>query len=144
MVSDTGNSGILYRVLEVEGAPIWHNAPEFQVLDNQTYIDMGGMDMTKHLTGDNYDLHVSKGDYSNPVGEWNTAKIIVNNNEVEHWLNGKQTVKYTLESPEWETLVKESKFAEYAQYGRTRKGHIGLQDHGHLVKFRNIKIRQLK
>ncbi|MEM8907171.1 MAG: DUF1080 domain-containing protein [Bacteroidota bacterium] len=143
MVSDTGNSGIFYRVLEMENAPIWHNAPEFQVLDNQTYIKMGGMDMNKHLTGDNYDLHASRGDYSRPVGEWNTARIRVYNNQVEHWLNGQQTVVYALESPDWEERVGASKFADYPAYGRTKQGAIGLQDHGHLVKFRNIKIRKL-
>jgi len=141
MVTDTGNSGILYRVLEAEGQAIWFNAPEFQVLDDQTYIDMGGMDMTTHLTGDNYDLHSSTGKYSNPIGEWNTAKIVVNGNQVEHWLNGKKTVEYELLSPEWEALVAKSKFKDYPEYGRTVKGHIGLQDHGHLIKFRNIKIR---
>jgi len=141
MVTDTGNSGILYRVLEMEDFAIWQNAPEFQVLDDQTYIDMGGMDMTTHLTGDNYDLHSSTGKYSNPVGEWNTAKIIVEGNHVEHWLNGKKTVEYELLSPEWEALVAKSKFKTYPQYGRTVKGHIGLQDHGHLIKFRNIKIK---
>ncbi len=143
MVRDTGNSGIFYRVAEFENSSIWHSAPEFQVLDNQTYIDMRGMDMRTHLTGDNYDLHESTGDYSRPIGEWNTARIIVHNNEVEHWLNGQQTVKYRLESPEWMELVKASKFADYPQYGLTRNGHIGLQDHGHLVKFRNIKIKRL-
>ena len=143
MVTDTGNSGILYRVLEVEDMAIWQNAPEFQVLDDQTYIDMGGMDMTTHLTGDNYDLHSSVGKYSNPVGEWNTAKIIVNGNQVEHWLNGKKTVEYEFLSPEWEALVAKSKFKDYPEYGRTKKGYIGLQDNGHLIKFRNIKIKEL-
>lgn len=143
MVTDTGNSGIFYRVVEEEKAAIWFNAPEFQILDNQTYVDLEKMDMHTHLTGDNYDLHPSKGDYSRPVGSWNTAHIIVNNNEVEHWLNGQQTVKYTLETPEWEQLVKASKFANYPQYGRTKNGYIGLQDHGHLVKFRNMKIKRL-
>lgn len=142
MVSDTGNSGILYRVIEHDGA-IWHNAPEYQILDDNTYKSMGNMDMNKHLTGDNYDLHSSSGSYSHEVGEWNTAEIIVNNNRVEHWLNGHKTVEYDIESPEWNQLVAESKFSEYPNYGRATVGHIGLQDHGHLIKFRNIKIKKL-
>jgi len=34
MVKDTSNSGILYLVREFEGQPIWHNAPEYQILVN--------------------------------------------------------------------------------------------------------------
>lgn len=143
MVSDTGNSGIFYRVLESKDQAIWQNAPEYQVLDNQTYINMYGDDMKTHLTGDDYDLQAAPEDYSKPVGEWNTAKIVINNNKAEYWLNGKKTIDTVLESPEWEALVAKSKFKDYPQFGRTKKGHIGLQDHGHLVKFRNIKIREL-
>ena len=143
MVKDTSNSGILYLVREFEGQPIWHNAPEYQILDNQTYLDMGSMDMTTHLTGDNYDLHAAPEDYSNTVSEWNTARIIVNSNHVEHWLNGNKTVEYEIGSEEWEALVKESKFAEYPEYGRAKMGHIGIQDHGYEVRFRNIKIKPL-
>ena len=36
-----------------------------------------------------------------------------------------------------------SKFADYAEYGRAPRGHIGIQDHGHEVRYRNIKIRPL-
>ena len=34
MLSDVANSGVLYRVIEEPGAEIWHNAPEYQVLDD--------------------------------------------------------------------------------------------------------------
>ncbi len=142
MLSDTANSGILYRVVENDD-PIWNNAPEFQLLDDATYISMGGMDMATHLTGDNYDIHSSSVKASKAVGEWNTARILVDGARVEHWLNGQMTVAYELWSPEWEALVKKSKFAEYPSYGRTQRGPIGLQDHGHMVSFRNIKIRSL-
>ncbi|MCD4746963.1 MAG: DUF1080 domain-containing protein, partial [Bacteroidales bacterium] len=39
--------------------------------------------------------------------------------------------------------VKNSKWKNYPGYGLARKGHIALQDHGSVVKFRNIKIRDL-
>jgi hypothetical protein len=143
MVSDTGNSGVLYRVIEADGSAIWHNAPEYQILDDDTYIAMGTMEMKTHLTGDNYDLQSSTGSYSNDVGEWNTAEIIVNNNKVEHWLNGQKTVEYIIESSEWNKMVAKSKFSNYPNYGRSPMGHIGLQDHGHLIKFRNLKIKKL-
>lgn len=141
LLTDTANSGILYRVVEVENTPIWHNAPEYQLLDNERYAEMG-ID-NKHFTAANYDLHPAETDYTKPIGEWNTARIILNNNHVEHWLNGNLVVAYDLESPEWAALVAKSKFAEYPGYGKTRNGYIGLQDHGHLVQFRNLKVRRL-
>ncbi len=144
-VTAEGNSGVLYRVIEKEGEPIWYNAPEYQVLDDQAYIDMSGMEEVKtHLTAENYDLQSAPEDkILKPLGEWNEGKIIVDNNKVEHWLNGKMTVSYEFESPEWEEMVANSKFKDYPDFGRTKSGHIGLQDHGHLMMFRNIKIKKL-
>jgi len=144
LLSPVANSGILYRAVESEGEPIWHNAPEYQVLDDTAYIEMDTMDMFKHLTGDNYDLHASVETASNPLGEWNHARIIVNGAHVEHWLNGVQTVAYELWTEEWEELVRGSKFAEYPGYGRATSGHIGLQDHGHTLRYRNIKLRPIE
>ena len=100
------------------------------------------MDMHKHLTGDNYDLHASPMHASNPVGEWNHARIVVDGGRVEHWLNGHKTVEYEFASPEWEALYNASKFGEYRNYGRTAVGHIGFQDYGDLVAYRNIKIKR--
>ncbi len=139
-VTPVANSGILYRVIEEPDSAMWHNAPEFQVLDDSAYVAMGTMDMHTHLTGDNYDLHASRVSASAAVGEWNTARIVVDGNHVEHWLNGQLTVEYELLSPEWEALVAKSKFAVYEQYGRAPSGPIGLQDHGHEVWYRNLKI----
>jgi hypothetical protein len=142
-LSPVANSGIFYRVAESPGAAMWHEAPEYQVLDDTAYIEMGTMDMHTHLTGDNYDLHASVVTASNPLGEWNHARIVVNGAHVEHWLNGELTVEYELWTPEWEQLVGDSKFAGYPGYGRALSGHIGLQDHGHTLRYRNIKIRSI-
>jgi hypothetical protein len=143
-LSPIANSGIFYRAVESPGEAIWHNAPEYQVLDDTAYIEMGTMDMHTHLTGDNYDLHASRVTASNPIGEWNHARIVVDGAHVEHWLNGHLTVEYELWTPEWEQLVQASKFADYPGYGRAASGHIGLQDHGHTLRYRNIKLRPIE
>ena len=140
-VSPVGNSGMFYLVEEHEGDEMWMVAPEFQVLDDTAYIEMGTMDMHKHLTGDNYDLHASVVTASNPIGEWNRGRIIVDGAHVEHWLNGQMTVEYEIRSPEWQALVDQSKFAPHDHYGIATVGGIGIQDHGHEIRYRNIKIR---
>lgn len=141
-ISPVGNSGIFYRVEEMEGKAMWEMAPEFQVLDDTAYIEMGTMDMETHLTGDNYDLHASRVTASNPIGDWNTARIVVDGHQVEHWLNGELTVSYELYSDDWEARVAGSKF-DPEIYARAPRGHIGIQDHGHEIRYRNIKIRPL-
>ena len=143
MLSEVANSGVLYRVIEEEGAEIWFNAPEYQVLDDTAYIEMGTMDMRTHLTGDNYDLHAAGEKTLHGPGEWNEGRIRIANNHVEHWLNGVKTVEYELGSAEWEDLVAASKFAPYPRYGRAASGPIGLQDHGRNVFYRNIRILPL-
>ena len=142
-ISAEGNSGVFYRVQEHEGEALWMVAPEFQVLDDTAYIDMGTMDMNKHLTGDNYDLHASVVTATNPFGEWNGGRILVDGAHVEHWLNGQMTVEYELGSPEWQALVAQSKFAPHPNYGVAARGRIGIQDHGRETRYRNIKIRPL-
>jgi hypothetical protein len=143
-VSPAANSGIFYRVIEVPGQPMWHSAPEYQVLDDSAHIEMDAMDMPTHLSGDNYDLHASSGSVVKPAGEWNHVRIIVNRGHVEHWLNGVKTVEYEFWSPDWEQRVRESKFGDYPEYGRATMGQIGLQDHGNEVWYRNIKIRPIR
>ncbi len=144
MVTDTANSGIFYFVIEESGVPMYVNAPEYQILDNATYANMNpGSDMSKHRSGDNYDLQAAPEDYMKPKGEWNLAKIIHQDGHVEHWLNGNKCIEYQVGSEEWTTLVANSKFKDWKGYGKSSVGHIGLQDHQHEVRFRNIKIRQL-
>ncbi len=140
-VGPEGNSGVFYRVREHDGEGLWQVAAEYQVLDDTAYIDMGTMDMNTRLTGDNYDLQSATVRPVNPVGEWNTGRIVVAGNHVEHWLNGEKTVEYELYSREWEALVAASKFAGEEHYARAPSGSIGLQDHGTPVWYRNIKIR---
>lgn len=142
-VGPEGNSGVFYRVREHAGEELWQVAPEYQVLDDPAYIAMGTMDMNMRLTGDNYDLHAAAEKTMHPTGEWNTGRIVVDGNSVQHWLNGALTVEYEMYTDEWEALVAASKFGEEEHYARAPTGSIALQDHGTPVWFRNMKIRPL-
>jgi hypothetical protein len=140
-ISEKGNSGIFFAVSEEEKFDaIWRTGPEMQILDDEGHPDGK---FPSHRAGANYDLHESQNPLDKKPGEWNLAEIRVLNGKVSYRLNGKTTVEYTLLSPEWEEQVKKSKFRDMPFYGRTKKGHIALQDHGDKVWFRNLKIRKL-
>jgi hypothetical protein len=90
-----------------------------------------------------YGLYPAPRGVVKPVGEWNTAKIVVNGNHVEHWLNGQRIAEYEMWSTDWTKRVAASKFRQWPEYGKATEGYIGLQEHGNWIGFRNIKIRVL-
>jgi hypothetical protein len=138
-VAPGGNSGIFYRVTET-GEASYHSGPEMQVLD-----DAGHRDGASRLTsaGSLYGIYAAPAGVVKPAGEWNAVRLVVNGQHVEHWLNGVKVVDYELGSPDWEKRVGEAKFKEWPEYGRAKRGHIALQDHGDWVAYRNIKIKVL-
>jgi len=138
-IAPGGNSGIFYRASEDTDAIYW-NAPEMQVLDDARHPD-GQSRLT--AAGAAYDLYPSPAGIVKPANEWNAVRLVVNGNHVEQWLNGVKVVEYEFGSPDFQAKVKDSKFALHPNFGRNTAGHIGLQDHGDVVAFRNIKIRVL-
>jgi hypothetical protein len=138
-VAPAGNSGILFHVTE-EAEETYHTGPEMQVLDDAAHRD-GGSRLTS--AGSNYALHPAPEGVVKPAGEWNAVRLVVNGAHVEHWLNGVKVVDYELWTPQWDSLVAASKFVQWPGYGRSRRGHIVLQDHGDWVAYRNIRIRVL-
>jgi hypothetical protein len=140
-ISEGGNSGIFYLGREIEGRPIWHTAPEFQVLDNDLHPDAArGVDGNRKAAS-LYDIIPADPQNTRPVGEWNHAEIIVYRGTVFHRQNGEDVLEYRLGTPQWEQMVEESKF-DVDLFGKYIEGLIGLQDHGDDVWFRSIKIRE--
>jgi tetratricopeptide (TPR) repeat protein len=138
-ISSGGNSGIFYLVAD-ESAPLaWTKALEMQVLDDAAHRDG---EHEKRRAGDLYDLVASATRAARPVGQWNRARIRVEGDRVEHWLNGEKLLEIVRGSAEWDRVVADSKHAHVLGYGLAREGHILLQDHGDPVGYRNIKLRQ--
>jgi len=144
-ISEGGNSGVFYLGREVEGWEIYRTAPEFQLLDNDRHPDaLLGKDGNRKASS-LYDLIAAKPQNTKPAGEWNSIEIICYQGTVVHKQNGETVLEYHLWTPEWNALVKNSKFPELNPdwANVAKEGVIGLQDHGNAVWFRNIKIRSL-
>ncbi|EGF91636.1 hypothetical protein ABI_30530 [Asticcacaulis biprosthecium C19] len=140
-ISPKGNSGIMYFVRELPDTDRpYHTGPEAQVLDNAGHPDGK---IPSHTAGALYDLIVPPSDASKPIGEWNTARIVVAKNHIEHWLNGVKVADTSYGDDAWKALIAKSKFAAMPHFAEVPTGRICLQDHGDPVWFRNIKIRKL-
>lgn len=140
-IAENGNSGVIFLVNESPEYPYaWHSGMEMQVLDNEGHPDAK---IISHRAGDLYDLIVSSEETVKPWGEWNHAEIIVNNGDLEMKLNGTTVVKTTMWTAEWKALIADSKFKDMPGFGTFKKGKIALQDHGDLVYFKNVLIKEL-
>lgn len=139
-ISKAGNSGIMFYVQEGEkfGYP-WYSGPEVQVLDNDGHDDGK---ITKHRAGDLYDLIKSTTEPVKPYNQWNKAEIICNNGKLTLKLNGVTVVSTTMWDDHWKALIAGSKFKDMPGFGTFTSGKISLQDHGHTVWFRNIKVKE--
>jgi hypothetical protein len=140
-ISPKGNSGIKYRVKQFDGKG-WLG-PEYQVLDDGKNASSGKPSI--HNTASLYVLKAAdpQAKKLNPVGEWNTARIIVEGNHFQHFLNGAKVVDMIVGSDEWKEAKAKSKFKNVMGFAENPKGKIMLQDHGNPVSYRKIKIREL-
>jgi Domain of Unknown Function (DUF1080) len=140
LMGPTCNSGIKY---------FYTNYPtggglgmEYQVMG-----DVGASDnkLANHLCGSLYDIFPTDSTKKkvNPLGIWNTARIVCKGKHVEHWLNGIKILEFERGSEAYLTAVAKSKYKTEPVFGMVEKGKILLQEHGHEVSFRNIKIRKL-
>ncbi|HEV7500619.1 MAG TPA: DUF1080 domain-containing protein [Vicinamibacteria bacterium] len=139
-IAKGGNAGVFYRATEEYDHVYW-SGPEYQILDDALHPD-GKNRLT--AAGSAYALYAPPEGVVKPAGEWNTSRIVAKGAHVEHWLNGKKVVDYELWSPDWEAKVKASKFKDWPNYGRAKKGLIAIQgDHEGTLELRNVRIREL-
>jgi hypothetical protein len=150
-ITDGANSGIKYfcqpnldpitgtGAKSAKGSAI---GLEFQILDDVKHPDAkAGRDGNRTI-GSLYDLLTASPEkYVRPIGEWNTARVLVRGSHIEHWLNGQKVLEYERGSAAFRELVQLSKYKKIPGFGEWADGHILLQDHGNKVSFQNVKIR---
>jgi Domain of Unknown Function (DUF1080) len=156
-ISEGGNSGLKYFVLEDRDSAIGH---EYQMIDDARHPDakIGPHRQTAAF----YDvLAAGSGTFSQqiaapgvrpikPAGEWNRSRVRVapsrilpGGTRVYHYLNEVRVLEYELNSPELNAAIEKSKFKGIERFGKLQKGHILLQDHGDQVWYRNVKIQKV-
>ena len=145
-VSKAGNSGIFYNVQENSAhesgngnSPNWLDNFEFQLLDDIDFNDHE----PRRSAGSLYDLITPKNKHLKPVGEFNTARLLVDHGHVEQWINGEKVVEYEIGSKEIKDLISKSKYSNNPNFAKSTSGHIMFQHHGQKVWLRNIKIKKL-
>lgn len=141
-IESASNSGVMYHVVEdPKYTSTFETGPEYQLIDDLGWPDKledwqkTGCDYAMHLPNDQKQLK--------PVGVWNTSKIIFNHGHVEHWLNGKKILEFEAWTDDWNQKKSSGKWKDHPDYGLAKTGHIALQEHGHKVYFKEIRIKQL-
>lgn len=165
------NSGFMWGVREDKKYKFpYQTGMEIQILDPDVYkapktvlggeIELNNIledEDNKHFVGALYDLSPpTKLDAAKPADQWNSyhIKIDYKANLGEVLLNDILINSFPLQGPEWDAMVKKSKFVQHEEneylgdarwydFGKFSKGHICFQDHPGKVSFRNIRIKEL-
>jgi|GEM_PF-258391 len=128
-VGKGSNSGIYYRPGQYE----------YQILDNKVHND--GKNPRTSASSLYYCMPPSK-DATNPVGEWNSGRIVCKGTVIQHWLNGVKVIDFDYKDAKyaWEVELLKVRGANLDARG----ANFRIQDHGDPVWFRSVKLRELK
>ncbi|MEO5991707.1 MAG: DUF1080 domain-containing protein [Ferruginibacter sp.] len=145
-LSKAGNSGVKYNVSEeiskMYGKKNYAVGFEYQLLDDADEKYAGKIEPSQ-FTASLYDLIPAVNGKTKQVGEYNSSKILVIGNHIEHWLNGQEVLTFELGSQKLDSLWQISKFNKTPNFLVKHSGHIVLQNHKDDAWFRNIKIREI-
>jgi len=110
---------------------------ELQIIDNtaEKYAELEPY----QYHGSLYGVAPAKRGFLKPVGEWNQQEVVVNGTKVKVILNGT-----TILDTDFQKAIDEGTMDHKDHPGlRREKGHIGFLGHGDVVRFRNIRVKEL-
>ena len=136
-VSEKCNSGIFFRT-----------DPENPVqggFEIQLFDSYGRTELTDKDSGAFYNARAPRINAMKPSGEWNTCVVRALGSRLSVRLNGEEVIDVDLDDwkvPNQNPDGSRNKFRT-ALKDLPRTGHIGIQDHGKPVWFRNLRVERL-
>lgn len=132
-VPKDGNSGVfIRRPLQGDGA---YTGMEIQVIDDDATVF--GKLQPWQLCGSIYHEVAPSVRATRKSGTWQTMEIVADKNIVQIYINGIRIANADLDKYTTST----TKAAPLKD--RPRKGHIGLQNHGSGIEYRNVRVKEL-
>ena len=128
-----GNNGIGLRAPLAGDAA--YSGMESQVLDD--YAPQYANLEPGQYHGSIYKVLPAKRGAPKKAGEWNTEEIVCDGRHIKVTVNDQVTVDGNLDD------VKDPETLKAHPGIQRKQGHVGLLGHGALVKFRNIRIKEL-
>ena len=114
-----------------------YGGKEIQILDNTAPVYANLKPYQYH--GSVYGIIPAKRGFLKPVGEWNQQEVHVRGDRVKVTLNGTVILDGDLKE-----ATKNGAMDKKEHPGLTiKKGHIGFLGHGTVVRFRNIRVKDL-
>ncbi len=135
LLPPAGNNGVGIRTPDKGDAA--YAGMEIQILDDrhEKYKDWL---QPYQAHGSIYGVVPAKRDALKPQGQWNSEEIVAKGSKIKVTVNGKVVVDADLNT------IKET-IDHHAHPGlHNPKGYIGFLGHGDPVKFRNIRVKELK
>lgn len=136
MLTEEANSGLGIRhkmITEQSG----YDGMELQILDNEASIYKDLKPYQYH--GSVYGWIPAKRGFLKPVGEWNYQEVIADGDNIKISLNGTVIVDGNLKE-----ATKDAPSNKIPATLFYEKGHIAFLGHNSVVKFKNIRIKELK
>jgi HEAT repeat protein len=135
LLTPAANNGLGIRApLEGDAAYV---GMELQILDNTADVYANLQPYQYH--GSVYGVIPARREYLKPVGEWNYEEVVAKGTQIKITLNGTVIVDGDIAGPRDNGTMDHNEHPGL----KNKTGHIGFLGHGSVVKFRNIRIKDL-
>lgn len=113
---------------------------EFQLVDDAS---PAGSDSPLHVSGALYNYLPASERAARPAGEWNTGRLLLAGNHVEHWINARRVLSYDIGSPELAAALAARRVnsARLLERLEKRRTPLAFQHHESRVAFRALRIQ---